>query len=174
MEYINILYQFVRGDLSNEDFEKYIYNDQLIESHISNSLYQSLIEANFKDKNTVADIKNLINDFLLNNYTPKCKCCLIRNLDRSGFGSDFSENIFSHLKKVKIKGEDYWWISLYDCNVCHQVWLVAQDENDDDFYFMRLDNTQIQDIKDNNWPMIFDNYNNLSTIISTSSRFSEY
>ncbi|VVM23015.1 hypothetical protein BSPWISOXPB_1809 [uncultured Gammaproteobacteria bacterium] len=36
MEYINILYQFIRGDLSNEYFEKYIYNDQLIESNIGN------------------------------------------------------------------------------------------------------------------------------------------
>jgi hypothetical protein len=145
MEYINILYQFIRGDLSNEYFEKYIYNDQLIESNIGNDLYQSLIEANFKNRNAVADIKNLINDFLLNNHPSKCKCCLIKNLDRSDFGTDFSENIFLHLKETKIKGEDYWWISLYECNVCHQAWLVAQDENYDVFYFMRLDNTQIQD-----------------------------
>jgi hypothetical protein len=35
-------------------------------------------------------------------------------------------------------------------------------------------NTQIQDIESNNWPIIFDNYNNLSIIVSTSSRFSKY
>jgi hypothetical protein len=50
----------LRGDLSNEYFEKYIYNDQLIESNIGNDLYQSLIEANFKNRNAVADIKNLL------------------------------------------------------------------------------------------------------------------
>ena len=174
MEYINILCQFVRGDLSNEEFEKYLYNSQLIEGSIDNDLYQSLIEVNFRDRYSVVDIKNLINSFLLNNHPSKCKCCLIKNLDRSGFGSDFSENIFLHLKKVKAKGEDYWWVSLYKCNSCHQTWLVAQDENYDDFYFMRLDGAQIQDIEINNWPVIFDNYNNLSTIVSASSRFSEY
>ncbi|CAC9500914.1 hypothetical protein [uncultured Gammaproteobacteria bacterium] len=174
MEYVNILCQFVRGDLPNEKFEKYICDNQLIESNIGNELYQSLIKENFKDRNAVTDIKSVINNFLLNNHPPKCKCCFIRNLDRSGFGSDFSENIFLHLKKTKDKGKKYWWISLYECNTCHQGWLVAQDENYDDFYFMRLDSVKIQDIESNNWPIIFDNYNSLSTIVSTSSRFSDY
>jgi hypothetical protein len=175
MNYNNIFWEFVRGDLSTKDFEKYVYESQSLENDLKSEYYQFIIEANFKDLNEVEDLKNKIENYLLKTHPPKCKCICVKDLDRTGFGTQFSEGLFSSLNEVKPRGEDFWWESTYRCNVCHQNWLVAQDENYDDFYLMRIDEKIVQSIENKNeWPSVFDNYDRLSTVVSSSSRFSNY
>ena len=79
---------------------------------------------------------------------------------------DESEKVFASLLEVKKRGELYWWLSVYQCYVCQQSWLVAQEERQNDvFCLYRLDAVKTEDIINNNhWIPIFDHYEDLLRI----------
>ena len=74
--------------------------------------------------------------------------------------------LFNFLARRKNRDEPFWWISLNLCNVCHQGWLIAQEErHNDDYYLKRLSNKEVDQIEKNNlWPADFDQYENLSRL----------
>ena len=54
------------------------------------------------------------------------------------------------------------WLSLVEYKYCKNNYYLAIDTIEDDFYLIRLNKREVQDIIGNNlWPGIFDGYSNL-------------
>jgi hypothetical protein len=92
-----------------------------------------------------------------------CECTTLTDTVIIGMGSEQDEKVFATLKEVRGFGEPLWWLSLYNCKICQQYWLVAQEERQNDIYcFKRLTNDEAQKItKDNKWPEYFRTYEEL-------------
>ena len=94
-----------------------------------------------------------------------CLCAGLIDINVVDMG-DESEKVFASLLEVKKRGQPYWWLSVYQCYVCQQSWLVAQEERQNDvFCLYRLDPAVAEDILNNNhWIPIFDHYEDLLRI----------
>ena len=54
------------------------------------------------------------------------------------------------------------WLELYRCTTCGAYWYVAFDTVEGDFYFVRMNEKQVQDIIErDDWPTRFDNFANV-------------
>jgi len=75
-------------------------------------------------------------------------------------GNGQDERVFATLNNIRDHSPKLWWLYLSRCSACEQEWLVAQDDRIyDNYYLMRLDRAQAQDIaKDARWPNDFMSY----------------
>lgn len=99
-----------------------------------------------------------------------CRCPRVPDLAVIGMGSSayvgagqLSDAVLESFEVVKERGEAYWWVSLQQCSVCGQGWLVAQEPRQNDVFCLRkLDVQQRAAIEnDDQWPSDFDNYEQL-------------
>jgi predicted transcriptional regulator len=76
---------------------------------------------------------------------------------------DESDKVFASLSEVKKRGQPYWWLSVYQCYVCQQSWLVGQEERQNDVMCLqKLDLATMQNVLNNSqWPATFDHYKDL-------------
>jgi hypothetical protein len=91
-----------------------------------------------------------------------CLCAGLIDINVVDMG-DESEKVFASLLEIKKRGEPYWWLSVYECYVCQQSWLVAQEERHNDVMCLqKLDPVIMQNILSNDqWPDTFDHYDSL-------------
>lgn len=159
---IDQFWQFVRGDITSSEFEQWIYSDPTAENVLGKDLYLDVVSTNFLSKDSVFDIKKTLKRFLISVTNPSCMCSQLSNLAVVDMG-DESEKVFFTFDKVKKRGNPYWWLSMYQCRECHQAWLVAQEERQNDvFCLYRLDTTMAENaLNQDRWPNIFDHYENL-------------
>lgn len=87
-----------------------------------------------------------------------------------GDGQD--ERVFATLNNIRDHSPDLWWLYLSRCSACGQEWLVAQDDRIyDNYYLMRLDPAQAQDItKGVHWPDHFMSYERVLRLGRTLSQ----
>lgn len=156
------IWEFIRGDLRASEFEHWLYSNEALENLFGESLYLDLISTNYKDKDELYNSKNKLTKFVKNKFPQKCCCIELADTAVIDFG-EYASEVFSTLDEVKKRGGKYWWLSVYKCKVCNQVWLFGSEERHNDVYcFKRLDENSFLNICQNNiWPPDFDKYSSL-------------
>jgi len=93
-----------------------------------------------------------------------CTCTTLPTLTVIDMGDH--KEVLGTLNTVKDRGGRYWWLSVRECNVCGQWWLVAQEERINDIFCLRkLTQKEIEHlIRDNQWPSDFDRFESLLRI----------
>ena len=72
---LRILWDFVIGDISNDKFELWIYeNSDILEEMLSNELSLSLISVNYKNEGPIIKFKQALERYLDKNFKQKCEC----------------------------------------------------------------------------------------------------
>ncbi len=91
-----------------------------------------------------------------------CLCASLSDIIVVDMG-DESEKVFASLLEVKKRGQPYWWLSVYQCYVCEQSWLVAQEERQNDVMCLeKLAPAAMQNVLNNDqWTATFDSYESL-------------
>lgn len=160
-----LLWRFVRGELSVSEFEAALYNSEnQFEQYLGKELYLTTAANNFQDKDSTFSLKKLLRSHLEHVDPNSCRCLEIQNLDAIGMGHE--GNLFQLLTPVKDYGKPLWWLSLYKCNVCSQFWMIAQEERHNDVYLLkRLREEEARAIEnDNLWPKDFARFEDLLRI----------
>ena len=166
-EYIlNILWQFIRGDLSIKTFEAWVYKENNLENFLSKELYLVIIESNYKNMDIVFELKSHLSNYLRNNYPSGCKCLEISDNDVLDMGLKKTDEFFSYLKNIKDRGNGRWWLFLAECTKCNEAWLVAQEERHNDIYCLKRlsENAKNDILNENKWPPDFDKFESLLSI----------
>jgi hypothetical protein len=91
-----------------------------------------------------------------------CLCASLNDTIVVDMG-DESEKVFASLLEVKKRDQPYWWLSVYQCYVCEQSWLVAQEERQNDVMCLqKLAPAMMQSVLNyGQWPGTFDHYESL-------------
>lgn len=90
-----------------------------------------------------------------------CCCPSLTDLAAVPMGGDgLDEQVFATIEQICDHGGGPWWLYLSKCRVCHQHWMVAQEERIFDTYFLRrLDATEArQVVVEADWPTDFITY----------------
>lgn len=76
------------------------------------------------------------------------------------------EGVFDTLRQVRRRGMPWWWLGCAECRTCGQVWLIAQEERQNDIFIMRkLDaDAGYQLVSNDVWPTDFDRFERLLEI----------
>lgn len=132
---LNMVYQFLRGDMQAFKFEEWIYSGKHIEEIIGKEVYHEVISLNFKDKFELDKIRSLLMTAVEGFLKNKCLCRAIKDSDAKVIGA--SEWLYSTtLRTVKRRTP---WIRLDRCTDCGENWLIATDTvHEDKSYFQRL------------------------------------
>ena len=159
------IWKYVRGDISNSDFEKIIYYDDIFINYFGKELYTEVISNDYSNWDSTNKIKEKLQVFLYKYYPQKCKCIEVKDLAVVDMGEE-SIVVLKTIEEVVKRGEPYWWLHLSKCKNCDQYWLIAQEERQNDIVCMSRLETKIAEkiIKDNIWPSIFDKYEALLKI----------
>jgi hypothetical protein len=88
----------------------------------------------------------------------QCKCRTLHTLAVIDMGQH--EAIFATLQRVRQRGAPYWWLSASECRVCKTLWVVAQEERQNDILILRRLEFPAADLllRDNVWPPDFESY----------------
>lgn len=164
-ETIEKLWKFVRGDLSTQDFENWIYADKNPEELMGSEDYLELVSVNYKSKDTPYEAKIKVQE-ILSRFPRNCQCITLADADLTDMGSEREDGVFQTLDKLKAHGEPYWWLALYQCKACEQNWLVAQETRQNDVHcFKRITKNKAHEIQiSNTWPNDFKTYEELLLI----------
>jgi hypothetical protein len=156
------IWEFIRGDLRTSEFEQWLYSNEKLEDLFGERLYLDLISINYNDKDDLYNSKVKLTKFVKNKFPQKCCCNELANTAVIDFG-DYASEVFSTLSEVKKRGGKYWWLSVYKCQVCNQVWLFGSEDRHNDVYCLkRLNDNCFLNICENNiWPPDFDKYTSL-------------
>ena len=156
---IENIWKFVRGDVLILDFEKWIYSDPSVESVLGKDLYFDAISTNYSSIEEVLHIKKNLMQFASSHSRLSCCCMQLSDIAIVDMGEE-SHKYFINFKEVKKRGDPFWWLSVYQCQVCKQSWLVGQEERQNDvFCLYRIAPNVMEDIIGNSqWPTIFDHY----------------
>jgi hypothetical protein len=156
---VETIWKFIRGDIAVQYFEAWIYSGNDVENFLGKSLYFDTISTNYSEKESVDKIKRVLSEFVLSFPMQKCQCIQLSDITMVDMGED-SQKVFQHFTEVKKRGKEYWWLSVHQCHVCNQVWLVASEERQNDIYCLhRLDDQSLEEIINNNQcPSYFDTY----------------
>jgi hypothetical protein len=94
----------------------------------------------------------------------RCKCGTLHALAVVGMGEH--EAIFATLQRVRERGAPYWWLSASECRACKTLWVVAQEERQNDLVIMRKLEFPAAELllRDNAWPPDFERYEALLEI----------
>ena len=159
------LWEFIRDDLTVNEFENSVYTDELLPYFFPDDLYFEIITNDFKNKDTTFCLKEKLKLFLREKFPVSCKCIELSNLAVVGMGEE-GDNILKSVHKVIDRGEPFWWLYLSKCKECNQYWLIAQEERINDIYCLyRQDKKNANEIINNKiWPVIFDRYEQLLKI----------
>jgi hypothetical protein len=94
----------------------------------------------------------------------QCKCATLSALAVVDMGQH--EEIFRSLTKIRKRGDPCWWLYASECSACKTLWVVAQEERQNDVFIMRkLDGPAAELLmRDNVWPPDFERYEALLEI----------
>jgi hypothetical protein len=167
-----IVWQFIRGDLPVQEFEKWLYANNDFENTVGQEFYLELISANFKANPDVYLLKQKLGEFMRQKVPLSCECVALPNLAVTDMGSEQEEHIWETLEEAKVYGEARWWLALYKCKKCGQYWLVAQESCHNDIHCLkRLETIEAETIIQNDeWPKSFETLEELLTIGRDNNR----
>jgi hypothetical protein len=94
----------------------------------------------------------------------QCKCDTLATLAVVDMGHH--EEIFQTLERVRDRGAPYWWLYACECRACKTLWVVAQEERQNDIFIMRKLESPADALllRDNVWPPDFERYEALLEI----------
>lgn len=109
------------------------------------------------------------------NQTDTCSCKDLTDLTVLDMDLE-SKKIIDLLEEVKQRGETHWWLSLKQCKICSQYWLVASEERQNDIYcLLKLDSETVKVIlEQDTWPKEFETYEQLLQIGLNTGRKTEF
>jgi hypothetical protein len=167
-----IMWQFIRGDLPVQDFEKWLYANGDFKAAAGKEFHLEVISANFKANSDVYVLKKKLEEFMRQKLPLSCECIALPNLAVTDMGSEQEERVWETLEEVKVYGETRWWLALYKCKKCGQYWLVAQESRHNDIHCLkRLNNAEAEKIIQNNeWPKSFETLEELFAIGRDNNR----
>jgi len=162
---IENIWKFIRGDMLVSDFEEWVYTHPNLENLFGGKLYLEVVSTNFSSKDVVFQLKETLRKFAISMSSISCMCSQLSDVAVVDMGKD-SEKVFVTLDEIRKRGDQYWWLSYYQCHECQQSWLVAQEERQNDVFILyRLDAILTEELLNkNHWPSIFDKYENLLRI----------
>lgn len=154
-----IICSYVRGDLEDEYFEEWLYS----KSDELNNLFEEtflldVLATDFSDPSAVDKTKEAIRRFLLESTSLSCKCLLIRNRDNLPLNFETSSTM-SKFVEVSVLTP---WLTLKQCSICSEHWLVGIDTVDDEILLSRVSGEDLERIQKNDeWPTLFNNCTSL-------------
>jgi len=100
----------------------------------------------------------------MNTSSAPCQCDALNDLAVIDMGEH--EDALRHFAKIADRGDRWWWLYASRCESCGQVWLVAQEERQNDVFILRrLDaQTTARLIQNDEWPRELDSYEALLKI----------
>ena len=163
-EILQLLWQFVRGDMPVAHFERWAYENSAIEDMLGADLYFELISTPFSSPEAVELITRRLREFAEGIDVSPCRCQRVANVAVIDMGDH--EDIFRSFESISKRGEPYWWLSAYSCSECGQAWLVAQEERQNDVFCLRRLSAEECDrvLQQNQWPADFDRYESLLSL----------
>jgi hypothetical protein len=88
-----------------------------------------------------------------------CLCVTWSERQRESFDRDLAERLEAEWLTERTRNP---WLELRRCRLCGQRWYVATDTVDDDWYFLRLTQLQVEAITQQGmWPADFDEFVNV-------------
>lgn len=161
-----IMWQFIRGDLPVQDFEKWLYASSDFENAAEKEFHLEVISTNFKADADIYVLKKKLEEFMRQKLPLSCECIALPNVAVTDMGSEQEEHIWKTLEEIKVYGEDLWWLALYKCKKCNQFWLAAQESRQNDIHCLkRLNSAEAEKIIQNNeWPQSFQTLEELFAI----------
>jgi hypothetical protein len=94
----------------------------------------------------------------------QCRCDTLHTLAVVDMGHH--EAIFQSFEPVRDRGAPYWWLYASECRVCKTLWVVAQEERQNDIFILRRLEPPADALllRDNVWPPDFERYEALLEI----------
>lgn len=153
-----------------KEFESWAYEQPRIEEVMGEDLYYELISTSYRSPTEVERLKGLLQAFAEAEDDSPCRCVRVANLDVIDMGHHEEE--FRTLELVQDRGDTYWWLSVYRCQVCGQGWMVASEERQNDVFCLRRLSDQEFDrvLNEGAWPTDFDRYEDLLRIGLTAGK----
>lgn len=158
------LWEFVRGDVEQPEFEAWLYQDAGHEDLLGTDLHWQLVSCDFKDRDAAWQIRQALRAFLSNNSTCECpalrdRCAVPMGGEELEGGSFYHEKVFSTLSTVISFGPEKWWLYISKCSECECVWIVGQDERIyDEFFTVRIGEAELANALVGSWPDDFQSY----------------
>jgi predicted DCC family thiol-disulfide oxidoreductase YuxK len=155
---MNMLYKFIRKDISASEFEQWLYQnheDADLKAFLGEEFLFEAISLNFNNKNDVYNFKNKLHAFLQQKNSLTCECMFLSDTVVLDQGSEEWQQVVSTQFTIKKQDKSKWWLSLIQCRECQQFWIVEEESrvNDIDIY-KRIDNEIARQImEDNQWPV---------------------
>jgi hypothetical protein len=158
---LDLIWRFVRGDLSVAEFERRVYEDEELETALGADRYLALISTDFRDPVAVRQARQALERYARSATPMACECVALADtavVDMADPGS-----ALDHLRDEARRGEPYWWLHLSRCGACGTPWLVAQEERQNDVFILRrLTGEEARGIvAEGRWPAYLDRYDTL-------------
>jgi len=155
---------FIRGDTSEKEFEKWVYETSALEECFSAEFYMMLISTNYSASGPVFVLKEKLKEAINGLVKPSCYCHTLPNIVSIDMGEH--NHIFKSLEERARYGDPLWWLRLEQCGVCEDYWMIGSEERINDIFIMkRLPiSTSKEIINHNLWPDDFKEFASLLQI----------
>jgi hypothetical protein len=94
----------------------------------------------------------------------QCKCRTLHALAVVDMGEH--REIMQTFERVQDRGAPYWWLYACECRVCKTLWVIANEERQNDVFILRKLESPARELllRDNVWPPDFERYEALLEI----------
>ncbi|MDC7677262.1 hypothetical protein [Asticcacaulis machinosus] len=153
------VWKFIRGDVGTQEFETWFYaQEEALKHDLGETLHFDMISLDYSDRNGVFEVKQKLEKLVRS--TLKCECISLRDKDVIPMGCDDRDQRFFETVNRHWQSDDRWWLSLNTCKVCHQNWIIAQEERIFDDYFIERIAPEIANLilTQNRWPDMYLTY----------------
>lgn len=143
--------RWIRGDVTDADFEKWLYGSKSAEEALGATTYFDLIELDYRDRHATRAMRHRFIESL-------CKTCLCPlMLDRQWLS--LSHETLDFVNRLDVLRERTPWLRLNQCHACGQYWYTGIDTVDDGVFLERLKETDAKSILNGDaWPTTFDGF----------------
>ena len=157
-------WHFIRGDTPIREFESWIYETSELQSLFSEDFYMALISTDYSSSGPVFMIKRKLREELSGLAERNCCCHTLSNIAAVGMGEH--NHIFQSLDDKAKYGEPLWWLSLSQCNMCEEFWMIGSEERINDVFIMKRLSPSISRmiINESIWPEDFKKFETLLRI----------
>ena len=126
---LDIIWKFIRGYISPQEFEQWVYAELSLEELLGESFYLDTISVDYSSKVAVANFQNTLEDFGRENSNLRCECITYQDLHVGYITANF-EGFFLNRLELKATNHDLAdWLSAHQCPLCKQWWLTAELES---------------------------------------------
>lgn len=155
---------FIRGDTSDKEFEKWIYETPTLETFFSEDFYMTLISTNYSLSGPVFVLKEELQKAISRLALRNCYCHTLPNLADVDMGEH--SHIFKSFEKKANYGDPLWWLRLEQCTVCENYWMIGSEERINDVFIMKRlpEHKATQIITEDLWPDDFKQFASLLRI----------